>query len=142
MNQLGSLLPERMTTLWDRYEGNPQIKEFFHANRTVETVRCMTLASLLRKHEAETVDFLQMDVEGYEYEILQVFPFEQWKPTVINYERVLLFERGPACRMLLSRHGYSLFDHGLDTLAVQESKLSGAVRFRLRAMHRWMKWTR
>ncbi len=80
----------------------------------------MTLQQLLDRHQIEHLDLLQIDAEGYDFEILQTLDFSKTKPTFINYERVLLQENEPACRRLLSDQGYMLMDWGeKDTLAIR-----------------------
>ena len=67
------------------------------------------------------MDLLQIDTEGYDYEILRTIDFSRLRPRFINYERELLQDDGPACRSMLSAAGYVLFDWGeddKDTLAV------------------------
>jgi FkbM family methyltransferase len=48
-------------------------------------VRCMTLDSLLHKHRIDYVDFLKIDVEGHELEILKQYSW-RIKPTFIKIE--------------------------------------------------------
>jgi FkbM family methyltransferase len=117
--QLGSLDPDRMGSLWDRYEGRADHKEFFLAHRVVDQVRCVTLADVLAKHAIEDLDLLQIDAEGYDYQILRTLDFARQRPRYVNYERVLLHESEPACRRLMRQAGYRLVDHGQDTLCVR-----------------------
>jgi FkbM family methyltransferase len=122
--QLGSLRPGRMTDLWDRTEfwdhneRSQADKDFWHQHSTVEKVHCWRLDQLLDRHGLEHVDLLQIDAEGYDYEILRTIDFARLRPGFINYERELLFEDESACRAMLTDAGYVLFDWGLDTLAV------------------------
>jgi FkbM family methyltransferase len=116
--QLGSLRPDRMTDLWDRHERHPEAKEFWHQHRTVEKVRCSTFHQLVERHGLGDVDLLQLDTEGYDYEILRTIEFSRMRPRFIRYEHVHLHESGEACRAMLMEAGYALFDWGEDTLAV------------------------
>jgi FkbM family methyltransferase len=113
--QLSSLKRERMGKLWDEYEKNPEYKKFYLEHRAVEKVKCITLSHLLRQYQIEKLDLLQLDVEGYEYEILKTLDFKTVKPRFINYERVLLQEDEPRLRELLTQQGYTLTDWGQDT---------------------------
>ena len=45
--------------------------------RNIQKVPCSTLANLLEKHQIKEVDFLSLDVEGYEIEILEGIDFEK-----------------------------------------------------------------
>jgi FkbM family methyltransferase len=116
LDQVGSLLPERLGEMWNGFEGNQAYKAFLVANTVVEKVRCITFAQLLEKHQLRKIDFLQIDAEGYDYQILRSIPFERITPQWINYERALLREKEKRCRQLLIRQGYQLQDHGIDTL--------------------------
>jgi FkbM family methyltransferase len=119
LSQLGSLMPERMTRLWDNYEKNPEYREFYLKNRIVEKVQCLTLGDLLENYHIDHLDFLQIDAEGYDYEILKTIDYKNCPPDFINYERVLLGEHEAACRSMLKAQGYSLVDHGQDTFCVK-----------------------
>ena len=116
--QLGSLRPDRMTDLWDRRGGDQRSRDFWHQHSSVEKVHCWTFAQLLEKHGLDRVDLLQIDTEGYDYEILRTVDFSRVKPRFINYERVHMHENEAACRAKLTDAGYVLFDWALDTLAV------------------------
>lgn len=122
LTQLGSLRPERMTEVWERVEGHTGKQRFWHEHSSVERVQCLTLEQLLRRHGLEHVDLLQIDTEGYDYEILRTIDFSRLRPPLINYERILLGEDEPACRRMLTEAGYILLDWGLDTLAVLASR--------------------
>jgi FkbM family methyltransferase len=115
LKQLGSLRADRMTRLWDRYEADEKIQKFYLEHRIVETVDCVTFEQLLARHHISQVDILQIDAEGYDYEILKSIDFSIIKPTFINYERVLLNEDEPKCREMLVKAGYRLRDCGQDT---------------------------
>ena len=120
--QLGSLREERLERLWDNYEQKMEPaahhREFLLENRIRETVHCITLHQLLDRHEISRLDLLQIDAEGYDYEILRTIDFERIRPRFINYERVLLQEDQPACRAMLTAAGYVLFNWDQNTLAV------------------------
>ncbi len=126
LSQLGSLDPTRMTTQWDRYEQEAldrqgalaDLKGFWHEHRVVDRVDCVTLHQLVERHGIERLDLLQIDAEGYDYEILRSIDFSSMRPRFINYERVLLGEAEPDCRAMLLKQGYVLFDWDIDTLAV------------------------
>lgn len=54
-------------------QGNPQ-REEFHRVRPSETVRTMTMESLISKHSLERIDLLKMDIEGAEEDVLAGSP--------------------------------------------------------------------
>lgn len=55
--------------------GSPQIE-----------VRILTLASILSEADISTLDFLSIDVEGFEIEVLSGFPFDKYRPRLILLE--------------------------------------------------------
>jgi len=68
----------------------------------VEKIRAVSLADLLDRHDAPaTIDYLSLDVEGYEYEILRSFPFGRYRFRCMTIERP-----AKALRRLLTRAGY------------------------------------
>jgi FkbM family methyltransferase len=122
LSQLGSLRAERLERLWDNYERTiPNAaphKQFQLEHRVRETVQCTTFHRLLDRHGITDLDLLQIDAEGYDYEILRTIDFDRVRPRFINYERVLLQDDEPACRAMLSAAGYVLFNWSQNTLCV------------------------
>lgn len=80
-------------------------------------VDAMTLDDLLQKHDVKKVDMFQIDVEGYDDNIIRMIDFERYTPFLVNYESDKLGQKKQECEELLQRHGYALHHHGLDTLA-------------------------
>jgi FkbM family methyltransferase len=124
LSQLGSLKEERMTKLWDNYEKNREYQAFYLKYRIIEQVQCITLAELLDRHAITEVDLLQIDAEGYEFEILSAIDFQVKRPRFINYERVLLHEKEIQCRQMLLDAAYLLIDWGQDTFCIREEDKS------------------
>lgn len=89
-------------------------------DRLVETaVPCITFTGLGEKHDLQRVDLLQMDTEGYDWEILRHVDFTRWRPRLIVYEHSHLSEDNrKAAQNLLTEQGYAWFEHGLDTAAL------------------------
>ena len=95
------------------------------AERIVEIqVPCLSFGTLCAKYGLEQVDLLQIDTEGYDYEIVRSLPFEQHRPRLIVYEHHhLSAEDRIACREFLKQQGYCSFEFGLDTAALDETRL-------------------
>ncbi|MFN3543483.1 MAG: FkbM family methyltransferase [Thiobacillus sp.] len=84
------------------------------------TVPTISVASLLTKHSISEVALLQIDTEGYDFEILKMFFDAGVLPDVVNFERVhLSFEDQQASRRLLIQNGYRFIDVGIDTLGIR-----------------------
>jgi FkbM family methyltransferase len=76
---------------------------------TAQVVQCRTFDSLFRKHDVARVDVLQVDTEGYDYEILKLFPFDRYLPLLVRYEHFhLSVADQDACLRMLTRLGYAL----------------------------------
>lgn len=70
-------------------------------------LRTISLHDFLVQHNApRTIDYLSLDTEGSEYEILQHFPFDQWEIRLITVEHNFTPMR-QQLRELLTAHGYS-----------------------------------
>jgi len=98
------------------------------ADRLVETqVPCTTMDSLCRRHGLGGVDLLFIDTEGYDYEILRTVNFSTLRPRVLVYEHIHLSPADrQAARDLLTQQGYWHFEHGLDTAALDATRIDDA----------------
>jgi FkbM family methyltransferase len=83
-----------------------------------QTVKCETLGNLLRKHNITRIEVLQVDTEGYDYEVLKQLDFQQFRPRIIRMEWVNLSdtEKGLSLQ-LLRRYGYRTRVVGSDLVA-------------------------
>jgi FkbM family methyltransferase len=84
----------------------------------VQAVKTATLRSLLDKHKILKYDFLQIDTEGFDYEVLKLAHIEANLPGLINYEHKHLKpgDRQAAWKYLRDL-GYRIFTHEGDTSA-------------------------
>jgi len=82
------------------------------------TVPALTLESLLSKHRVERVDLLQIDTEGFDFEIIKMIDFKRMKPEIIHYENNFLNCRQKSeCSRILGEQNYALLNLGIDTIA-------------------------
>jgi FkbM family methyltransferase len=91
----------------------------------VEPVRVPVLAlpSLLRKHNLDGCDLLQVDTEGYDCRIVLSALRAGLRPAIINYEFIHAnLEERAQCKRLLADHGYAYLDVGRDTLAIHKAE--------------------
>lgn len=84
-----------------------------------QTVKIITTYTLLSTHTIVKIDLLQIDTEGYDYEVIKLFDIGTTMPAVIIYEHHHLSEKDRReCLDLLRRYGYLTKQYGADTLAV------------------------
>jgi FkbM family methyltransferase len=85
-------------------------------------VRCLTLASLCRKHGVEEVDLLVTDTEGYDEQILGQLDFEAIRPRLIVYEHFHLAPQQRArCAERLRDAGYELLEEAFDSFCLDRA---------------------
>lgn len=88
------------------------------------TVPCLTLNDLFEKHPMNSIDVLQIDVEGHEFKILSTLDFARFTPLLIQFECGHLspkdVDRTVQC---LTSNNYRILYGGIqmDTLAIHES---------------------
>ena len=84
-----------------------------------EIVKCVTFDEILNENQINEIDLLQIDVEGYDFELLKLFDFERLKPSLIRYEhKHLNFSDKILCTDLLEKHGYFIIEMQKDTGAI------------------------
>jgi FkbM family methyltransferase len=89
------------------------------ALQPVETP-CLSFAALIKKHDVTKIDLLQIDVEGYDFEIIKGIDFEKIAPKVIHFEHAHLrtIERAQCVKFLIAK-GYKLVIGAYDVTAFQ-----------------------
>lgn len=95
----------------------PENKDEFIA---VESVECICTETLLKKAGIEKTDWLQIDTEGFDFEIIKMFNIGITKPTVIVYENTHLSAADrEECINHLKINGYAFRDYESNTLAMR-----------------------
>jgi FkbM family methyltransferase len=83
-----------------------------------QPIQTRTFRSLLDAHGISRYDFLQVDTEGFDFEVLKMADIENKLPTLINYEHEHLSpEDRQASWDYLKKLNYHLFTHQGDTAA-------------------------
>jgi len=73
----------------------------------LQTVRCDTLDNLFLKHNVTKIDVFQVDVEGYDYQVLKELDFRRFRPSIIRMEWFNLPDDEKRLTLeLLRSHGY------------------------------------
>ena len=85
-------------------------------------VPATTVSELVKKHNVSHIDMLQIDAEGYDFEVIKGINFSEMCPKIINYEHMNLGRDEHPCKNFLRERGYYLYRRGKqDTFAVHES---------------------
>lgn len=84
-------------------------------------VKGTSLHCLVTKHEINRISLLQIDTEGYDYEVIRSAFDANIFPDIINYEHCWLVPTiRLKCKQMLDRHGYQFVEVGKDTLAIRQ----------------------
>lgn len=84
-----------------------------------QQVRGEPLGTIAKRHRITDVDLLQVDTEGYDFEVIKSAFAGGLRPAIINYEHCWLPPKTRhACKELLMQRGYDFVEVGKDTLAV------------------------
>lgn len=86
-----------------------------------EDVDCISVPTLLKKYGIGAIDWLQIDTEGFDFEVIKLFDPASTRPRVIVYENSHMSrEKKEECRSYLMSLGYLVRDFGRDTLAARD----------------------
>lgn len=101
-------------TLLSHREFFPEIDSFLRS----EEIECVALDDLLEEADASHIDLLQIDVEGYDHELVRILDLERFAPSIVRFEHVhLRRKQHEACIDKLIAHGYRVCLEEHDTLA-------------------------
>jgi len=86
-----------------------------------EDVECLSFESLLAG--VDHVDLLQIDAEGYDANLIRLFDFNRWRPSIVQFEHkhLSLADHDAAIRHLV-KHGYRVAAGRLDTVAYRDRR--------------------
>jgi FkbM family methyltransferase len=85
---------------------NRQRRDAFRTEGRMIRLTTVSLNDFLRQHNApRQIDYLSLDTEGNEFDILQGFPFQDWTIRLITVEHNFTVQR-EAIRQLLESQGY------------------------------------
>jgi FkbM family methyltransferase len=103
------------------FSKNMQKEYIKHPSKVTEEysdydVEVLPLKDILKKHETKTINFIKIDVEGYEYEVISGNDWEKYRPQVICIEANHIIKDW---RPLIKKAGYTLtFFDGLNNYYV------------------------
>ncbi|MCE2594044.1 FkbM family methyltransferase [Motilimonas cestriensis] len=87
-----------------------------------ELVNCIDFESLVKKNNFENFDFLQIDTEGYDYNILITLDLDKFKPKIIRFEHslshnIMTIEQFTELTKKLNLNGYQVIKDNYDAIA-------------------------
>lgn len=87
---------------------------------TSEEVTVISPETLLDQYQLSHVDLLQIDTEGFGYEVTRMFDLAKTQPRAIIFENIHLSETDySACIELLSENGYRFKEYRSNTLVLR-----------------------
>lgn len=79
-------------------------------------VMSITFEELCRRNNLDVIDILQIDTEGYDFEIIKTIDFERHAPKLLIYEHHHFTEETDReCLQFIQDKGYEFFKEGMDT---------------------------
>ena len=91
------------------------------SDMVAQAVACKPLSKLISEHGLQELDYLQIDTEGFDDEIIKMIDFRQVKPKLIKFESVhLSTEKKLFTVNLLKSQGYKIIDERRDMVALLE----------------------
>lgn len=99
-------------------EALPQRKEDYITEINID---CISPESLIKKYNLSHIDWVQIDAEGFDYEIIKMLRIDKTTPRVIVYEKSHLSkEDQAACIQLLETNGYAVTHIKENTVAMKK----------------------
>lgn len=88
-------------------------------------VNSKTLSQIIKKTSYDRIHLLQIDTEGFDFEIVKLGLQLRWPPPIIHFESIHLSKSDKQdSRTLLVFEGYALIESETDTLAYHKSALA------------------
>jgi FkbM family methyltransferase len=88
---------------------------------SVEMVECISTETLIKRFNLTKIDWLQIDTEGFDFEIIKMFNIGMTKPEIIVYENLHFNEEQQnECLQFLENNEYLCQTFGPNTLAMRK----------------------
>lgn len=137
-HQLGSFDIKNIEAACPAFLDKKSKLDFWQKNVVVSEIPCKSLNDVVVSERLLNIDVLVIDAEGYDYEILKAINFSISSPEYVNYERTHLGKNQAACRRLMIRNGYSLFDHNDDTLCKKDGHRNLWIKLKDEVYNIWL----
>lgn len=88
---------------------------------TEVSIKVISPATLLNQYNIENIDLLQIDTEGYDFEVIKLFEIQNTQPKVIIFENAhLSANHSQECHGLLLKNKYAIKQFGANTVAMKK----------------------
>ena len=88
-------------------------------------VKAMPLMDIIEKSKFKIIDLLQIDTEGFDYEVLKMFNFQVFKPVLVQFEYIHLSKNDYENSInLLFSNGYTTIKKKNDIIAIKKNKIN------------------
>lgn len=112
-------------TGWASINSNRFEKTIYEKDYIEETVQGIPLMDIIRDNNFKKVDLLQIDTEGYDADVIDMFDFDYYCPILIQYEHVHLSnEQYIVTSKLLESKNYLLIKGKNDVMAIRRDRLN------------------
>ena len=92
-------------------------------------VPCLTFDTLCRKHGVSAVDLVQIDTEGFDFEIIKLIDLRRLQPRIVMFENYHMDpQTHDACLAHMRLHGYEHLSDGMDTVCLRPGGATRADR--------------
>jgi len=92
---------------------------------TVEKVKTTSFQSLIKEFKLAKIDWLLIDTEGFDHEVIKMFPFEEMRPDIVLFEHMHLSEPDYKKTLnLLQDNNYISYREGRDTISLNKENLT------------------
>ncbi|MEO6327869.1 MAG: FkbM family methyltransferase [Ginsengibacter sp.] len=99
-----------------------QLSEIIGTDIIEEKVQCISYDELIKDYNINHIDLLQIDAEGYDYDIIKMIDFDLMAPSIISFEHGVLAgimdkEKLFEIQDLLFENGYNIITMQNDAIA-------------------------
>lgn len=94
-----------------------------------QEVPCLTINEVMEQAGFQTIDLLQIDAEGYDFELIKSIDFRQCAPAILRFEFSHLSRKDiDECLRMLARRGYRFMVEKYDVIAVRQDDSESSSR--------------
>ena len=106
-------------TGWASINSDRFLNTIYKNSITKLRVKAVPLMQVIKDNKFESVDLLQIDTEGFDAEVIKMFDFDTYHPSLVQYEHIHLPNNiRESIHKHLSSYGYFVIVKKNDTFAI------------------------